>query len=139
MAEPIGRPTKWDEETRNKILEAVSKGAPNVLACNYAGVSESTFYEWKARAKKGEKEFADFLVKIKEARGASVVKWLDKIEEAAEGGIWTAAAWKLERRHYKHFGRSADVMELAKKMDRIEKEIKKANRNNSSDDKEITE
>jgi len=134
-----GQPTKFTEEVKEKIIHAVSKGAPNVLACDYAGINISTMRNWRLLAKEGNEDYVQFFIRLKEARGNSTVHWLEKIDEASAKGQWQAAAWKLERRHYKHFGRSADVMELAKQMDRIEKEIKKANRNNSSDDKEITE
>lgn len=42
----VGRPTLFTEETRARILDALSNGASNKDACMSAAVSEGTFYEW---------------------------------------------------------------------------------------------
>ena len=45
---------------------------------------------------------------IKGAEGEAVVKWLQKIEKASTKD-WTAAAWKLERRYPKQFGKHLQI------------------------------
>lgn len=94
-----GRKTKYTPETVDKLVMAVKLGAPFNLACNYAGISQDTFYHWMNT----KPEFSE---SIKSAEGAGVMQWLGKIEKAASEGNWQAAAWKLERRYPELFGRS---------------------------------
>ena len=120
----MGRPTKFTEEIKAKIIYGVSKGAPTTLACDAAGVCDRTLYLWRQKMRKGEEEYIDFFQKLKEARGKAALVWLDKIDNAIDNGQWQASAWKLERRHHKHYGRNIDVMDLARKINRLEKKLK---------------
>ena len=95
---PAGRPTKYTPETVKKIVDAIRVGATFRLACDYAGITEETFSQWR-------KKYSEFSDAIKEAEGQGVVGWLAKIEKAANEGVWQAAAWKLERRYPKEYGR----------------------------------
>jgi hypothetical protein len=119
----IGRPTLLTPKTIEAITNAIALGATYELACQYAGISRTTFFMWK---QKGEAErerlanggkpdsalgrkmrpFLDFLNAIEKAEGEAVVLWLAKIEQAASDGNWQAAAWKLERRYPKLYGRN---------------------------------
>lgn len=121
MAE-LGRPTKFTQETIDKLIVAIKKGAPYEIACNYAGISYELFRQWVVRAKEGKEDiFVAFLANIKEAEGHTALIWLDKIDKAMADGAWQAAAWKLERRHYKHFSSQIGVMELSERLDKLEK------------------
>jgi hypothetical protein len=93
-----GRRSKYTPETVDKLTQAIRLGATDELACNYAGIDGSTFYEWM-NAK------AEFSETIKQAKGAAAVKWLAKIEQAGEEA-WQAFAWKLERRYPEMYGRN---------------------------------
>ncbi len=97
-----GRPTKYTPDVVKRLTDAISMGAPYEHACNYAGITMMTFIRWR----ESKSEFCD---QIKSAEGAAVVGWLAKIEKAANDGNWTAAAWKLERRYPKDFGRTDRV------------------------------
>lgn len=94
-----GRPTKYNDDVAKKICDAIRVGATFRLAAAFAGISEDTFQRWH----KNNAVFADA---IKEAEGAGAVGWLAKIEKAANEGAWQAAAWKLERRYPKEYGRT---------------------------------
>lgn len=94
----MSRPTKYTDETLDKLLKSIAVGAPYTHACNYAGISFETFNEWR----KDKPEFSEL---VKEAEGKAVTGWLAKIEKAASDGNWQAAAWKLERRYPHEFGR----------------------------------
>jgi hypothetical protein len=98
-----GRRTKYTPETVDRILQAIRLGATYQLACDYAGIGVTTFHEW-INAK------PEFAQQVKEAEGKGALGWLAKIEQAATDGNWQAAAWKLERRYPREYGRS--VMEL---------------------------
>ena len=93
-----GRKSKYTPETVDKITQAIRLGATYKLACDYAGISEDTFANWK-------RLHSDFSEAIKTAEGGAVVGWLAKIEKAATEGNWQAAAWKLERRYPDMYGR----------------------------------
>lgn len=117
----VGRPTKFTKETIDKLIVAIKKGAPYIMSCNYAGISYELFRQWVTRGKEGKEEnFVAFLASIKEAEAHTALIWLDKIDKAMNDGAWQAAAWKLERRHYKYFSSQIGVMELGKRLDKLE-------------------
>ena len=92
------RPDKYTPERVERIITAIRMGATQRLAAAYAGVDDDTVIRWRKR----HAEFADA---FKTAEGEASVGWLRKIEEAADGGAWQAAAWKLERRYPDEYGR----------------------------------
>jgi transposase len=100
----MARPTKYTPETAKKIYDAIRVGATYELACAYAGISYETFNQWR-------KAKAQFSEAVKEAEGGAAIKWLAQIDKAAQDGTWQAAAWKLERRYPREYGRT--VMEHA--------------------------
>jgi transposase len=117
-----GRPTKLTPERQRKIIQALSVGATYDLASKFAGISYMSFNNWRQRGeaeikrREGnvkpdtkqwikEQPFVDFFYAVKEAEGAAAVKWLAKIEAAANEQ-WQAAAWKLERRYPGEYGRT---------------------------------
>jgi hypothetical protein len=94
-----GRRSKYTPETVDKLTQAIRLGATYKLACDYAGIDVSTFHDWVNTK-------PEFSTVIKEAEGKGALGWLAKIEQAATDGNWQAAAWKLERRYPREFGRS---------------------------------
>jgi hypothetical protein len=89
MPNPVGRPSKFTEEVKSKLLTAIRKGAPYELACNYAGVSYSKLRVWIVEAEKGEdKDLVEFLDALKEAEGHTALIWLDKIDKAMNDGAY---------------------------------------------------
>jgi hypothetical protein len=101
----IGRPSKLDDVTAQRIVEAVRVGAPWYLAADAGGVGRSTLRQWKQKGATGEEPYASFLARLKSAEGAGAVKSLERIQRAADNGTWQADAWLLERRYPKAFGR----------------------------------
>lgn len=120
MPNKVGCPSKFTEEVKEKLLYAISKGAPYELACDYAGITYSCLKEWKIKGD-SEKypEFAAFLAKLKEARGQTALVWLEKIDEAMAQS-WQAAAWKLERRFYKYYSNHAQMIEQEERLKKLE-------------------
>lgn len=115
---------------------------PFKIASEYAGITYFTFRNWCIKASLADPKdqaYIDFYEKVKKVKAETMYKWLDVVDSAMDEGQWQAAAWKLERRYYKYFGKSSDVMELAKKMDRIEKEIKDAAKRKDVEDGPITD
>jgi len=90
------------------LAMAISLGATYDLACKYAGISYDTFADWRKGKlpRSVEPEIkARFVQVTTRAEGQAAVKWLAKIEQAANED-WRAAAWKLERRHPHDYGKS---------------------------------
>ena len=94
----MARPTKYPPELAKTIVTAIRLGATFRLACMGAGISEDTFMRWREK-------YADFADAINKAEGAGATTWLAMIEKAAQEGNWQAAAWKLERKYPREYGR----------------------------------
>ena len=71
------RPTLFDEETVEKLIEAFKKDATVEEACSYAGIHRDTFYK---RLKKDKK----FFDKIEDAKQYPFIKCKTKIFNAIE-------------------------------------------------------
>lgn len=121
-----GRPTSLTPDRVKRFTDAVRLGSTYVLAAQYAGFHHATFQKWLKRAEKAiataetaespippeEEPFVEFYAALKKAEGDAVVGWLAKIEKEANEGSWQAAAWKLERRYAKDYGRSVVTNEV---------------------------
>lgn len=114
------RPTKLTADSQKRIIDAIVLGATYEMAAQYGGVSYNTFNSWMLRAcvelerleyphaqrNKDEDLYVSFYEAVKDAEGRAVVGWLGKIERSANDGNWQAAAWKLERRYPRDYGRT---------------------------------
>jgi hypothetical protein len=91
-----------------KLEQAILIGATYELAAMYAGISESTFQRWRAKAAQAPdgSPLAVLRERLRQAEGRAAIGWLAKIEQAAQAGDWRAAAFKLERRWPEAYGRS---------------------------------
>ncbi len=94
----MARPTKYNPAVVKKLTTAIRLGSTFRLACMYAGITEETFSQWRQK-------YPEFSEAIKEAEGAGATTWLAAIEKAAQEGNWQAAAWKLERKYPREYGR----------------------------------
>ncbi len=100
-----GRPTKLTPEIANQIVMAITTGNYIETAAAFAGIHKDTLYDWLkkgARAKSGPyQEFSDA---VEKALAESEVRDVTLIANAAKDN-WTAAAWRLERKHPERWGR----------------------------------
>jgi hypothetical protein len=94
----MGRRSKYTPEVEQRILQAIELGATYELAASYGGITFETFRVWR-------KTKPAFSEGIKAAEGKGAIKWLAKIEAAANDH-WQAAAWKLERRYPNDYGKT---------------------------------
>lgn len=105
----MARPSKFTTAIVDRLLKAIRLGATYDLAAKSAGISYQTFNEWRQGRMFPKGTTADqkreFVEAIEKAEGDAAVQWLAKIEKAASDGAWQAAAWKLERRYPKDYGR----------------------------------
>ncbi|MDH5493299.1 MAG: helix-turn-helix domain-containing protein [Myxococcales bacterium] len=109
------RPSVITPKSIEDLTHALSLGGTRALACQYAGISLSTFYE-HLRAGESEdatEEQAQFSDAVRSASAKGDIHALGVIRNAMRGDpekgiqpLWTAAAWMLERRHPGSYGRS---------------------------------
>lgn len=90
---------KYTPERIAIIVQAIELGATYKLAAAAAGISDTTFEDWRNNK-------PAFSASIKEAEGRGAIKRLELIERAANEGSWQAAAWKLERRYPDEYGKT---------------------------------
>ena len=96
---PRGRPTKLDDpRMRERLIELIGKGVPNVHACAAVGISVPAFVQYRDRNEWFRDELATAIGKGIEAR--------IKIIEAAAEKDWRAAAWWLEKCDSQNFGKN---------------------------------
>jgi len=92
------RPTKRTPEREQRLLQALQAGNTRRAACHYAGISDETFTTWQRRD-------LGFLEAVKSAEADAERRMLGVIDDAAQSGTWTAAAWWLERRRSEDYGK----------------------------------
>jgi transposase len=102
----MARPTKLTPEVQEIIVSALKLGASKKKACQYAGITEKSFYEWLQRAERDEQPYREFSEQIEKAEADHYVRALAQIETAARSGTWQASAWKLERKYPEEWGRT---------------------------------
>lgn len=81
-------------------------------AAAYAGISKQTLYNWLRRgARQKSGQYREFALAVEQALAEAEMRDLALIEQAARDGKWQAAAWRLERRFPKRWGRQ-DYLDL---------------------------
>ncbi len=102
----VGRPTKFTENVRNRIIAAIRNGNTYEASASYGGVAYDTFREWIKRGQdEATGEFFEFSDAIKKAEAEAEVESVALIRRSAQDGQWQAAAWFLERRKPSDWGR----------------------------------
>lgn len=93
-----GRQTKLTTPVRDKILHAIRQGNYAMVAAQYAGIGESTFYVWLQRGERGEQPYMEFMEAVKVAEAQAEVHAVE-IVNLHMADNWQAAMTYLERRH----------------------------------------
>jgi hypothetical protein len=99
---------KFDEELAERILTALRAGAYIETAANHAGVSRASFYSWMKQGRAGVEPYATFAADVDQALATAELTDWAFIGKAREKE-WTAAAWRLERRHPERYGKRSRV------------------------------
>ena len=121
---------KLDKELAERFCKGLSIGLTVKGACDYAGISEQSFYSYMKQAKddeeKGKKSvFTEFFESVKKAKASFRIYHMTKIREAAESGNWQASAWSLERLFPDEYGRQ-DKLVVAEIDQSVIDEVEKA-------------
>lgn len=99
----MARPTKYSAATVARLEEALRIGATYAAACGYAGISEDTLSNWRTNK-------SGFSERLARAEAEATVGWLTTIE-SAQARDWRAAAWMLEHRYPREYGRQVTEMQ----------------------------
>ena len=87
---------KYKPELINELIKYIEAGNYQKTACEAVGISEETLNQWKKKP-----EFSEL---IKKAEAKAIIRNLTIIQLAAKKN-WQAAAWFLERKDYKEWGK----------------------------------
>lgn len=100
-----GRPTKWTEEVRARIVTACRAGNYRKTAALAAGVSESTFHDWMSAGRRGEPGFSEFLESVEQAEAEGETELAQWARRGAEMDPRIALEF-LGRRHPARWGKT---------------------------------
>jgi hypothetical protein len=93
----MAQPTKLTPEAQQTLVRAIGLGATLTAACQAAGISLQTLYNWEDKAAERKQPYLALFEALQKAEGERQMRWLARIEKAASEGAWQASAWKLER------------------------------------------
>lgn len=85
----VGRPTKYSEETVDRICSALADGLPIKSACVMAGIGVTTLNEWRDK-------YPEIEEKMSQARERFREKALQTIKKAIDNDDWRAAVAALK-------------------------------------------
>ncbi len=106
-----GTTPKLTEKLIEKISTSIRSGCYVETAVALAGLSKQSFYRWLKQAEGGEPTALTLKLSdaVKKAMAQAELRDLAVIDRAAQSGEWTAAAWRLERKHPERWGRHSKV------------------------------
>ena len=101
----MGRPSKLTEETIKALQHARRKGASKKDAAIAAGIGESTYAAWQAKAKEEDAppEYQEFLELMDAAEVECVIEALTAIGNAKDKD-WRAAAYLIAHLRPEEYG-----------------------------------
>lgn len=104
-----GRKSKLTKEVQNTICQALKAGNTRRASALYAGISETTFYDW---LKKGEEKkrglFPEFLEAVTRAENECEIFHVAILKKHAEKDWRASIAW-LERRRVDDWGKKEKI------------------------------
>lgn len=95
-------------ELRERMLQGFRLGNYIRTVCANCGISHETYYGWMRRGRKGEQPYKRFAKDVSEALSIAEMRDLATIQKASVEQ-WQAAAWRLERRYPKRWGRKFEA------------------------------
>jgi len=122
--------TKLTKERYDAIVKLIGAGNYTIRACQAVGIGRTTYDDWLRRGEADEGQgvesiYRSFRGDIKKAESDSIAKNVALIGEAAKKE-WQAAAWLLERKYPKEWGRRIELGVDESNVVRLLTEIKNA-------------
>lgn len=118
----VGRPSKFNVEIANAIIENLRLGNYIEHASAAAGITKPTLYSWMEKGRKEQERieaglepiaedsnFMEFSNAVEKAKAEAVSRNVAIIQKSAHSGTWQAAAWWLERTQQTVFGRKQQL------------------------------
>ncbi len=111
----MGRPCKLTPEVHQRIVQFLRHGNSQKAAAEAAGIPERTIQRWLAQGESANQgKFWQFCQDCKKAQAewqAGMVRVVERHAVGADGlpSTWQAAAWLLERRDHKNWGRKVSA------------------------------
>jgi len=110
-----------DDLVVHKVARAMAAGLTKNLACAHAGISAALLDSWMRKGENGDPKFVQAWRTIGAAESEAATAMLEVVGGAATGGgsydgtvqDWKAAAWMLERRFPREYGRTVQETEHA--------------------------
>jgi hypothetical protein len=100
-----GRITKLDDALRKRVCDVLREGNTREVAARHSGITRQTFFTWMSKGRKAASGiYRDFLDAVKKAEREAEMASVKVIRKAAPKN-WCAAAWWLERRRNKKWGK----------------------------------
>jgi hypothetical protein len=106
-----GRPTKLDDLTSKRIVDAIRDGNTRQCAAQLGGVHKATLLDWLARGRSDEQPFADFADRVAKADAEAEAEMVGCVRDAAKSGApgtWRAALEWLQHRRRATWKRASD-------------------------------
>jgi len=103
------------DEVKDIICSHLANGATYQIACQAAGITRATAYNWKARGEAGEANFDEFLDEVERARARFEVLCLQRLNALdddggrSSGSVVKALTWLLERTRNDRYGPSITI------------------------------
>jgi hypothetical protein len=92
---------KLTPEVHEELVRLTTAGLTIAASAKQVGISARTFEQWlqKGRCADAEEPYASFAMDIERALSTCEFVLLSRIQKAAAGGDWKAAAWIMERKY----------------------------------------
>ncbi len=101
----------YTQEIRTRLIEAFRMGATREHAAAFAGLTVRELDEWLSAGELGEEPYDMLFREVSRAIAEDAIRNQTVVSRAAAGqptqGNWRAAAWNLERKFPRLYGRAA--------------------------------
>ncbi len=116
--------TSLTPQVQKTIVEAIGRAMYREVACQLAGITRQTLWNWEQRGEAGEEPYASFLAELRKSEAEAEDFLVAQIREGASN--WQSKAWIAERRWPKRWAqrvRQNVTEELDAFTDRLQKRL----------------
>lgn len=100
---------KCEDQTINRFLEAYKAMLPIKECCNYAGITERTYYHWKKAWDMGERSKPELFQLFQRLREIGYQLQKRLINDISNDKSWKAKVWILKQRWPEYYSESTNV------------------------------
>ena len=120
-----GRPQLINPKVAKAIVADIADEIPYEYAAEANGISERALYYWLEQGRLDREAGLDTLYSkllhdIKKAERDRIKNHKDNINAGSES--WTCDAWMLERRWWKHYSKSAPILDFEARLKKMEED-----------------